>query len=546
MEWSRKPQNRIFSFFASFTAALLTTHYGEPVWAQSTTIQDKSTAFNVGQPIIAPKQSGTAESAPASTFSFGDMPSALPNAPTDSAATPAANEAADNSRASGDRLLFESDRARIKFSMDAVLQQSGVTGSWWNLSEQFAPEAGYKLDRAWAESWIKPGVRVDLNASDRLALYAGLSYVGSGNIGRDVFEQGNRGLVSVEDAYLGARYELRDESSTIDVSYGRQPYKIGSGMLISVGAMNGFERGATTTFARRAWEEAGIIRWTRGKLSLDGFYLDPNELRSSDTNTRLAGTKLEWNPKANQTLGIAYFNVFESIFPYVAAPIQLLPDGREGLNTLHVYRSWSPFQGAVPGWTVSGDYAHQWNDRIDMSAHAYSAETGFSFMQLPLTPKLAYAFRSFSGDDPATSRFEKFDPLFYEGAPPLWATGSNGSFSFLNSNLLAHRVSLNLTFNPQNFVNIYYWHVRADEVNSPIQFGQAGRVNASGGEPQLVSGVPEPHLSDDFYFEYTRILTPQIFLTTGVAVSVPGHGLEVLIDDPKTWTGGLMNLTVKY
>ena len=195
---------------------------------------------------------------------------------------------------------------------------------------------------------------------------------------------------------------------------------------------------------------------------------------------------------------------------------------------------------------MAGDYAHQWNDRIQMKADAYNAETGYAFSQLPFAPGLVYAFRSFSGDDPTTAQYEKFDPLFYEGSPPLWATGSNGSFTFLNSNVLAHRISLNLTLNPKNYMAFYYWHVRADEVNSPVQFGQAGRISASGGEPQLVAGVPDPHLSDDFYVEYTRVISPQIFLTAGVAVSVPGRGLRELVDNPGTWTGGLVNLTMKY
>lgn len=478
-----------------------------------------------------------------SIASSGDVTNANPSAAPISASEPATKAAPAIPK---DPLLFESGPTRVKFSLDAVFQQSGVTGSWWNLSEQFAPDAGYKLDRGWAESWIKPGVRIDTSVTDDVTLYSGVSYVGSGNIGEDVFEQGYRGYWGVEDAYLGARIQLPNEESSLDLSYGRQPYKIGSGMLISVGAMNGFERGATTTFARRAWEEAGIARWTRGQMSLDGFYLNPNELRSGDTNTRLAGTKLEWNPDANQNLGIAYFNVFESIYPYVAAPVQLIPDGREGLNTVHSYGRWTPLPDTSPGWHVGGDYAHQWNDRIQMAANAFSAETGYGFTELPFSPRLVYAFRSFSGDDPQTSKFEKFDPLFYEGAPSLWATGSNGSFSFLNSNLESHRVSLNLTVNQKNAVSFYYWHVMADQINSPIQFGQAGRVVASGGEPQLVAGVSSPHLSDDFYVEYTRVITPHIFLTTGVAVSVPGEGLRDLVNDATTWVGGLVNLTMKY
>ncbi len=466
--------------------------------------------------------------------------------PPVTAVSSASSQSSATSPAPSDPLLFESGPTRVKVSVDAVLQQSGVTGSWWNLSERFAPDAGYKLDRAWAETWIKPGIRVDTTVSDDLTLYSGVSYVGSGNIGEDVFEQGNQGLWAVEDAYLGSRIVLPDETTSLDLSYGRQPYKIGSGMLIAVGAMNGFERGATTTFARRAWEEAGILSFHRGPFSWDGFYLNPNELRSASTNTRLAGTRFQWTPEASQVFGVAYLNVFDSIYPYVAAPIQLIPDGRQGLNTLHLYGNWNPLIDSHPGWHLAGDYAHQWNDRIQMAADAFNVESGYTFAETPWSPRLVYAFRSFTGDDPNTVRYEKFDPLFYEGAPPLWATGSNGSFSFLNSNVLTHRISLNLTINPQNFMAFYYWHVRANQVNSPVQFGQAGRIQPSGGEPQLVAGVPDSHLSDDFYAEYTRVITPNIFFTTGFAASIPGDGLRELVVDAKTWLGGLMNVTVKY
>jgi hypothetical protein len=122
--------------------------------------------------------------------------------------------------------------------------------------------------------WIKPGVTTEFRLSEETQLYSGLSYVGSGNIGRDVFEQGNRGLYAIEDGYLGVRMGDREQSSDSDVSYGRQPYQIGSGMLISVGAYDGFERGATTSFARRAWEEAGLVKWNKGPVSIEGFYLE--------------------------------------------------------------------------------------------------------------------------------------------------------------------------------------------------------------------------------------------------------------------------------
>lgn len=446
----------------------------------------------------------------------------------------------------GDPLSYSSDQVTVKASIAGVAQASGVTGSWWNLSETFAPSSGYDPDRAWGELWVKPGVVTELRVHESIQFYSGLSFVGSGNIGRDVFEQGDRGLYAIEDGYLGLRLADSEKSSAWDISYGKQQYKIGSGMLIGVGAYNGFERGATTTFARRAFEEAGLIKWSKGPWSLEGFYLNPNELRSSDTRTKLAGAKSEAILPGSQTIGVAYMNVIESTLPYLSAPLQLIPNGREGLNTVHAYQRWNPVKKLAPAFYFAGDYAYQWNDRIEMSSNAFSGEIGNQLQSLPFAPKLSYTFRSFQGDNPATESFEKFDPLFYEGSPALWATGSNGSFSFVNSNVQSHKFFFNLSVTERDTFSFYYWHIRADQENSPIQFGQAGRLDFVGGEPQLVAGVPDSHLSDDFYVEHFRILSPNMFLTTGIAVSVPGSGLRQLIDDPTTWVGVLMSFAFQY
>jgi hypothetical protein len=86
----------------------------------------------------------------------------------------------------------------------------------------------------------------------------------------------------------------------------------------------------------------------------------------------------------------------------------------------------------------------------------------------------------------------------------------------------------------------------ADQINSPLQFGQAGRVTVAGGEPELVSGVPDSHLSDDFYVENFRVINPNWYVTTGFAVSIPGRGLRDLVEDSVTWYGALLSLAFQY
>lgn len=448
--------------------------------------------------------------------------------------------------APSDPLRFQSGPVRVKWGFEAIGQGSFGADSWWNLSKRFAPDATFNPDRVWAEGWFKPSARTDVTVSEWLQAYSGASIVGSGNLGRDLFEEGNRGLLSVEDAYLGVRFGNSEEQRTLDLSYGRQPYKIGSGMLIGVGASNGFERGAATIFARRAWAEAALAKANWGPFSFDTFYLRPNELRSSDTGTHLAGGKAEFALGENQYAGIASINVLESNLPYLGAPVRFFESGRDGLRVIHTYTRVNPLREALPGLYVAGDFAYQWNDRIDLRAFAYSGEVGHRFGNLPFQPTAAYAFRHFSGDDPGTAALEKFDPLFYEGSPPLWSSGSNGSFVFINSNVLAHRVSLALTVTPRDYVNLYYWHVRAAQVNSPLQFGMFARLDVTGGEPKLVSGVPNAHLSDDFYAEYTRAVSQNIFVTTGLSVSIPGRGLKAVAPETTTWFGGLMNVAIRY
>jgi hypothetical protein len=114
-----------------------------------------------------------------------------PDSTADSITPAAASESLDNSSSAvEDPLGYSNDRVKVKFSIAGVAQANGVTGSWWNLSDTFAPSANYKPDRAWGESWIKPGITTEFLWNDTARLYSGLSYVGSGNIGRDVFSKG--------------------------------------------------------------------------------------------------------------------------------------------------------------------------------------------------------------------------------------------------------------------------------------------------------------------------------------------------------------------
>jgi hypothetical protein len=61
---------------------------------------------------------------------------------------------------------------------------------------------------------------------------------------------------------------------------------------------------------------------------------------------------------------------------------------------------------------------------------------------MPWSPSLTPGYQTFSGDDPDTATLERFDPLYYQGSPSAQATGSKSASTFINSNVNALTVSL--------------------------------------------------------------------------------------------------------
>lgn len=451
-----------------------------------------------------------------------------------------------------DPLEFRFAEGRFKLNLETGVQAVGEANAFWMLSRVFAPNIPYKSDVFWGEAYAKPGFVFERRLSASVLLHGGASLVAAYTAGRDVFASRDTGRVLLENAYAGVKLGAPGQGAFAELSAGAQPYRIGSGMLIADGGQDGFERGALIFGPRSAWAMTALAKLGHGAFSAEAFYLDANEYASNDTKTRLAGVNLLYAPDKQRQVGLALGKVLTSLAPYPQAaaggnglPV-ILADARKGLAFANLYGRWSPL-AALPGLWVAGDLALQGNDRIDMRAWGARLEIGHAFASLPFAPTLSYAWQTFSGDKPGTARLERFDPLFYDGSPNGWATGTNGSFVFINSNVNAHKLTLVLTPTPRDFVTLRYAHVRANELHSPVQFGQATRLAFPNGVPSLITGVNKAHLSDDLLAEYTRVLTPNAYLTLGLAYSQPGAGLKDLAPGQlKGWTGGFANLVLRY
>jgi hypothetical protein len=435
--------------------------------------------------------------------------------------------------------------APVVFSLEGAAQLIHQRDPFWGLGQQFAPTAGYKRALTWLEVYAKPGVQAQRTLAGGVTAYGGASLLATASVREDVFQQGDTGRLEVENAYLGLRG--RAGGWAWDVSAGAQPYKLGHGFLLSSGAGNGFERGAAVMAPRRAWGMAGIGRVSQGAFTAEAFHLNPNELGSGDTGTRLWGLHGQWAPSADASLGLAHIRVSASSAPYPKAPVTIIENGRQGLQTTDLIWRYEPRAGALAGFSFVGEAARQRNDRIDQKAQGWGFEAGWRFATVPFMPRLSWSMRRFSGDDPGTAgRLERFDPLFYDGAPNTWSSGGNGSFAFYNSNLVVHRLRVDLVVSKRDFVNVNWWKVDAAQANSPVQYGQAARLAIVGDSLGLVSGFPQRPLTQEIYAEHTRVLSQNLFLTWGVAGAFPATGLKAVVPDARNWWGLLANLTLKY
>ena len=439
--------------------------------------------------------------------------------------------------------------------IEAVAGGYGYSGTWFGLAT-LDPTVVYDDSRGWGEGWIEPGLDAAIDISPELQLYGGVSVGLSQTFGSDSFDISNEGDVALENAYGGLRTRNGPGQWNIDISAGQQNYGVGTGMLIWQGAGNGFERGGLGILQRTAWSNAAVAKLSFDGLSLEGFYLNPNELDSNDTRTELAGGVVQYRWSEKSRIGLSALSVLQSEQFYPGTVGSRSPSGfqggRDGLKALQGFAEIEGTNFGIPNAWVRGEFSVERNDNIgsgtEMRAYALYGEAGYRFTNVRYMPAISYAFAAFSGDDPDTiDRYERFDPLFYGNGLDNWWFGANGSYSFLNSNTIHHRVTLQAVLSQQDFVKVQYIHTRADELFSPIQFGQATRPILADGGLLLLSGVRDAHLADEIYGEWAHVFTANVTGALFASAAWPGAGISNLpgIKD-ETWLGAGALITVKY
>jgi hypothetical protein len=354
-----------------------------------------------------------------------DTPAAPPPAPEPAPATP-------EERTTGLPRAIE-----WTFNVDATWGTFGFANSLFqNPKEQ--------VDENLSDQWFEGSVKPALSGRRRLdsgELYGKLSAVGERTygsapalIGRDVSS------FKPEDLYIGWRsgqsFIERLGANTLDISLGRVPYKLGHGLLLHDGAAEGGSRGGYWTNARKAFEFGAMARFRPGAHTIEGFYLDKDDLPENDVGTRLTGINYEYGIGDHSTLGATYLKLF--------AHSDLEPE-RDGLHVINLRAFVTPLP-AMRQATVEFEYASERNGDM-LSANAWTLQAAYELSHARWTPTLSYRYAFFQGDEAGTTRSENFDPLMpgFHDWGTWWQGEIAGEYFLSNSNLVSHLARVHVT-----------------------------------------------------------------------------------------------------
>lgn len=384
-----------------------------------------------------------------------------------------------------------------------------------------APGKGYT---GWLEGFAMGGLYgiTRLSSWQNLHLYGGASYIVSFSAGRELFSDKSRFYGEVEDAYAGIIGGKRLDSEhdyAYNVLYGRKQFVLGNGWLIVNTSMNGEERAALQLNPRWAARNLFQAGFRLNKMHVQVFQMRPNELPLFYSRTIINGLNLELGNSNRVQLGASVLNSPRSDVKYY------LPDGtvhnRKGLWVYNLRLYGNPPAGQ-PGLFYKAEGGYQNNANFKMRAYAWYTQLGWNFAKTPGKPSLSYRFAYFSGDNPKTKAYERWDALYTGGNGEQWVQGSNMYKIVQNSNEMSHLLQLVYSPIPKIQTVTQLWSFIAPQTNN------------LGGNPGL-------SVMDSHYYGTELNLTVKYFHSRNwyfhmnTALTIPGNAIRGIIPDTKNW-----------
>lgn len=418
--------------------------------------------------------------------------------------------------------LWQDDRSLVRLVVNPSVGAYGDLGVWLG-----NPGAFVGLPDKDSTGVVEGGLELGVGGITRVGnsntyVYGRVSYVGSTTMGRDVFsDDTDRAHVGVEDLYGGLLVAAPGAKRRLNVSMGRQEFSLNRNLLIGhvLGASNGGDRAASNLSPRNAYDMTVDARLQLDHVTLQAWLADPDELPASDSRSRYAGLNFRFNDNRRLDATLTFLAVPRSDAAY------FFPDGsvgsRGGLRAINPRVRWtSAF--SVPGFWVEGEWAHQWHADFDMSADGGGVWLGYQRTAAAWKPAVLYRYAVFTGDDPGTATYERFDSLT-GGVQRDWAQGLDMVKVGINRNMRTHRVEVSVKPRDGVEFSIDYYDFTADTAN-----------NLGGQRP--VSTYGSGRLSQEVTPTLQWMVGSKLFIQGLATFLVPGPGLSQVLPEPtRTW-----------
>ncbi|MBN8509343.1 MAG: alginate export family protein [Burkholderiales bacterium] len=375
----------------------------------------------------------------------------------------------------------------------------------------------------WGEAYVEFGLAgVTRLGASNVAVYGAATAILPASTGQDIFRDDTRSTFDMEKAYAGVLWGSDDRSRTVNLSLGRQNFTLNDGFLIgqygsqwNAGPRPGIYLAPRTTHDFTFIGIGRLEDWT-----FTGFYLDPNEYEPLSTDTRLAGANLRYSFTDRFYFDGTYVQAVESTMRY---PV---PGGvvgtRDGLRTFAGHGRWAD-PDVRPGLWLESELAYQNHADFPMSAWGGYATAGYLARTWPWTPSLSLRYSARTGDDPRTSTYERFDPL-YAGGLSEWLEGITINKVLTATNRRTYRIRLNVA--------------PAERVNLTLDWfkHEAEQLNNLGGNPAL-STLASDDLGEELQFVARWALSRNVFLLGVASVARPGEAIRAATQgNSRTWS----------
>jgi hypothetical protein len=432
-------------------------------------------------------------------------------------------------------VIHQDDRSKLTFILNGGTGVYSDGNAWFGQPELFNASNPLAGDlpgsrTSWGEGHLEFGIGGVTQIADLpYYLYAAASGLVSVSRGQDIFTDASREELRPEKGYVGLLYAERGSGNSAQLSFGRQTWTLNDGFLFSMvaGSSNAGARGATYLGPRNATDFSALFTGEFGRSRFALFYLDPDELESLESNTTFAGANVGYQFTDALSVDASVITIPTSDSTYGTPQGEAL--AREGTTTYGFHALYRP---ATPDhfWLEAEAY-RQGNDSYAMSAHAWYGTVGYIRRSAPWTPSISLRLASFSGDDPGTETFERFDSLMSTGLGN-WLQGISFGKVYRNANLDTLRVQANVA--PREGMNLTFtWHeLRADDRNN------------IGGNPALAQ-LSSSDIGDEYTAELRWAIDRNRYLQVVASRAYPGRALkDIGAEDP--WSTLQASLYVSF